>query len=66
MQSMNAKNPLRRQMAEAYDETNVFGRIVVSALLVLALAALFIFRAATSDPLWESEAAQAAQKKASN
>ena len=63
---MNAKNPLKRQMAEAYGETNTFGRIIASALLVLTLVALFIFRAATSDPLWESEAAQATQKRASN
>ena len=39
------------------------GALAAAALLVLALVALFIFRAATSDPLWESEAAQAAQKR---
>ena len=42
-------------MEEAYRESGTFGRVLACTLLVLALATLFIYRAATTDPLWEEE-----------
>ena len=55
---MNARNrELDRHLEEAYRESSTFGRALACVLLVLALATLFIYRAATSDPLWEEESA---------
>lgn len=59
---MKTKNPLKQQMAAAYGETNTFGRVLVVGLLIVVLAALFVFRAATSDPLWAEEKAAAQQQ----
>jgi len=49
------KGELDRQMEAAYRDNNAFGRMLASVLLAFALVALFIYRAATTDPLWESE-----------
>ena len=49
---MNTKDPLRRQMAEAYGETSAFGRLLAVALSAIFLTGLFVYRAVTTDPLW--------------
>ena len=56
MRLMNARNRERdRHLKEADRESSTFGRVLACVLLVLALATLFIYRAATTDPLWEEE-----------
>ena len=60
---MNArKRELDRHLEEAYRESSTFGRALACVLLVLALTTLFIYRAATTDPLWEEESASAPSK----
>ena len=53
---MNAsRSELSRQIDAAYRDGSTYGRVLAGLLLVLALVALFIYRAATTDPLWETE-----------
>ena len=60
---MNTRNrELDRHLEEAYRESSTFGRVLACVLLGLALATLFIYRAATTDPLWEEESASAPSK----
>ena len=60
---MNARNrELDRHLEEAYRESSTFGRALACVLLGLALATLFIYRAATTDPLWEEESASGTAK----
>lgn len=55
---MNARNrELDRQLEAAYSEGSTFRRTMACAVLLVVLAALFVFRAATTDPLWEAEGA---------
>ena len=57
---MNYRNKeLDRQMEAAYSESGAFGRRAACVLLAIAFAALFVYRAATTDPLWEIENAAA-------
>ena len=56
---MTARNrELDRHLEEAYRESSTFGRALACVLLVFALATLFIYRAATTDPLWEEESSK--------
>ena len=51
---MNSRNrELDRQMEAAYSEGRTLRRTLACLLLLVVLAALFVFRAATTDPLWE-------------
>ncbi len=60
---MNARTrELDRHLEEAYRESGTFGRVLACVFLVLALATLFIYRAATTDPLWEEESASGTAK----
>ena len=57
MRPMNYRNrELDRQMEAAYSEGRTLRRALACLLLLVALAALFVFRAATTDPLWEVDA----------
>ena len=40
-------------MEAAYSEGRTLRRTLACLLLLVVLAALFVFRAATTDPLWE-------------
>ena len=58
MRPMNApRGKVDQQLEEAYRDGSALGRIAAGLLLAVALGVLFIYRAATSDPLWESERA---------
>ena len=63
---MNVKRQLDKDMAEAYRDDWSFGRVAAGILLALALLALFIYRAATTDPLWDVENAAAQEQHASS
>ena len=54
------KGELDRQLEAAYSDGGALGRMLAGVSLAVALVALFIYRAATTDPLWESELAVAA------
>ncbi len=55
---MNDSNSeLSRQLDAAYSDAGSLGRVLAGVALAVALTALFIYRAATSDPLWETEGA---------
>ncbi len=60
---MNDSNrELSRQLDAAYRDGGTFGRLLAGVALAVALVALFIYRAATTDPLWEAERAAAEAK----
>ena len=62
---MNATNSeLSRQLDATYSDSGSMGRVLMCVALAVALAALFIYRAATSDPLWEAERTGAEAKAA--
>ena len=49
------KGEVGKQLEAAYRDGSALGRMLAGVSLVVALVALFIYRAATTDPLWESE-----------
>ena len=49
------KGEVDKQLEAAYIDGSALGRMLAGVSLVVALVALFIYRAATTDPLWESE-----------
>jgi len=49
------KGEVDKQLEAAYSDGSALGRMLAGVSLIVALVALFIYRAATTDPLWESE-----------
>ena len=59
---MSANKPQNRAQAIATeDDSGHGGRFFACLLAIVALLALFAYRAATSDPLWEDECSPAAK-----
>ena len=55
------KGEVDKQLEAAYSDGSALGRLLAGVSLIVALVALFIYRAATTDPLWEEESSSAIQ-----
>ena len=53
------KGEVDKQLEAAYSDGSALGRMLAGVSLIVALVALFIYRAATTDPLWEEESSSA-------
>ena len=53
------KGEVDKQLEAAYSDGSALGRLLAGVSLIVALVALFIYRAATTDPLWDEESSSA-------
>ena len=60
------KGEVDKQLEAAYSDGSALGRLLAGVSLIVALVALFIYRAATTDPLWEEESSSATQLPSEN
>ena len=60
------KGEVDKQLEAAYSDGSALGRLLAGVSLIVALVALFIYRAATTDPLWEEESSSATPPTSEN